>query len=667
MNHCGNLTLYCFFVCLFAFLGALLEIGEKEMAIKAFQVAESRYLRLFQQQIANNMFSFDEAASALNIPETMVLQNASWFLGIDNKLVADIVMKWKCLYSEFRAILIRLGVGKRYVKTFQAIQQMRVGAKLNQDTLMQLAEQHQREVNEFMEERGQFVLTCLLMQSYKQVQSLLRPDQLVLDYCIEREEATKNDDNGAIVPTGVLVVIQPQKELQVFPVDFRKVLLLAGKWSKLLSNPQSLPEVQSVAKELCKLLFPSDVKILLDSPSVKHVFICPDAALTVLPLELLLFEDGKNLGEKCTLSYLSSSRELLRDQAIVSVSAAHVMIGKNEVAEEESEKKTEDNSSEDVQSGSSTCRKDILTSQATTSTQEVSQNGGSCSSKLEEDDHSTVGSFQESALQAPIRKECIIVASPNFDLEKPTVEEESSIWKSVIQGFASLFSKPDGNPTLSKLLPGTEEEATEVRQILTKSTNPIKVRHLLKDDATMTSVLKLKSPFVLHFSTHGFSRPHPRGVRSSFWEDTTSGLLLAGSNTYTMGNFAKIVPEAGTGELSSLAACGMDLQGTRLVYLSTCVSSYGACSYGESISSLAQAFRSAGAKTVIAAQWVVHDDTARLFAVYFYEAACKTGVLPSQALAYAKQKIREETVYKHWGYWGGFVCIGENSPLFPQP
>lgn len=92
----------------------------------------------------------------------MVLQNISSFRGCDDKLVADIVMKWKCLYSEFRAILIRLGIGKRYVQTFQAIQEMRVGTKFNQGTLMQLAGQHKQEANRFMEERGQLVLTCLL-------------------------------------------------------------------------------------------------------------------------------------------------------------------------------------------------------------------------------------------------------------------------------------------------------------------------------------------------------------------------------------------------------------------------------------------------------------------------------------------------------------------------
>ena len=112
---------------------------------------------------------------------------------------------------EFRAILIQLGVGKHYIKTFQAIQEMRVGTKLDQGSLLQLTEQHKRETNKFLEERGQFVLTCLLNQSYEQVQSILQSNQLVLEYCIEREGET--DDGTPVGVTGVLVVMRPGNEV----------------------------------------------------------------------------------------------------------------------------------------------------------------------------------------------------------------------------------------------------------------------------------------------------------------------------------------------------------------------------------------------------------------------------------------------------------------------
>ena len=90
----------------------------------------------------------------------------------------------------------------------------------------------------------------------------------------------------------------------------------------------------------------------------------------------------------------------------------------------------------------------------------------------------------------------------------------------------------------------------------------------------------------------------------------------------------------------------MNLNGTRLVFLSTCVSSYGLYSYSESVNSLAQAFQSAGAQTVIATLWQVVDDTAQHFAAYFYEEAFKSGVTPSQAVVRAKERVKEETTYQ---------------------
>lgn len=103
---------------------------------------------------------------------------------------------------------------------------------------------------------------------------------------------------------------------------------------------------------------------------------------------------------------------------------------------------------------------------------------------------------------------------------------------------------------------------------------------------------------------------------------------------------------------------GMNLHNTSLVYLSTCLSS------GESINSLAEAFRVAGARTVVATLWPVVDEEAKILAVHFYREVCKTGVRPSQALASAKRKM-EESGY-HTVLWSSFICLGEDVPLFPS-
>lgn len=270
--------------------------------------------------------------------------------------------------------------------------------------------------------------------------------------------------------------------------------------------------------------------------------------------------------------------------------------------------------------------------------------------------------------EKPRAKKCIIFADPNYNLEASTPESETGLWESFISPFTSLFTQqPPTEGTLSPVsqLGESKQEASDVGRVLTRAGKHLQVQYKMGDDATLLSALEVDSPFILHFSTHGFSSPESRLFRSTFWDDTKSGLLLAGANTFRAGKFKKLTKEAGTGELSALAACGMNLHETYLVYLSACVTSYGLYSYGESINSLAQAFRSAGAHTVIATLWEVEDESARNFATYFYEALCNHGVPPSQALAHAKKKIQAETPFDDWPFWSSFVCIGEDVPLFP--
>ena len=257
-------------------------------------------------------------------------------------------------------------------------------------------------------------------------------------------------------------------------------------------------------------------------------------------------------------------------------------------------------------------------------------------------------------------KECVIFANPNFNLEK---ESESGFWESIVSNFASFFSPPSLEAAAVPMLPGSQKEADEICAIVSCADTPLVPCVSVKDEATLMSALKTRSPFILHFSTHGFSHCTSGGVRSSFWDDTETGILLAGVNTYQGGKLRKNYPLAGTGMLTSLAACGMKLDGTRLVYLSTCVSSQGFYSYGDAINSLAHAFRSAGAQTVIATLWPLADESAAIFAHHFYKEVCKPDVPPSQALAHAKVNMRTETSYDHWG---AFVCIGQDKPLFPH-
>jgi hypothetical protein len=649
------------------------------MAVEAFGIAEAAYLRVFQQQLVNTAFSLDKGASVFHTPQIRILQNVASFLGREDNVVADAVIRWKCIYSELHAALVRLGAGKGYLKIFQALQQMKTeGPQSGENRLVALAQEHKEEANRVMGDLGEQVIVCLFQQSCEQLQKVMRPDQLILEYCLNHS-LDQPEDQTSDSMSGFLVALPPQGDALVREINFTEVLQLANKWSKLLpatlvdkiSAPKQ-EEAAAVGKTLCKLLIPAKVKELIDSPHVKRVFICPEASLAVLPLELLPFEDGQILADKCALIHLSAARELLRDSVVFAVSSIQEILAAAE--------------REQTPLAASECSPHDPDRKLVVSHVQSQQQSGNEQNELADQTHVLP---EYSAPSDPVRgvkrseseqenppepkaKQCVIFADPNYEMEGAS---GGAFWETVVTTFTSLFidSAADGSSADSKLacpLPDTKTEAEDICQILSSSEvsakDILEVHCLLGDQATLNASLRVKSPFILHFSTHGFSCPDARLFRSTFWDDTKSGVLLAGANTYRTGKFSKIATEAGTGQLTALAACGMDLQGTRLVYLSTCVSSYGLYSYGESVNSLAQAFRSAGAQTVIASLWEVHSKSATQFASYFYRAACTAGTPPSLALSDAKKRIREETAYEDWSYWSPFVCIGEDIPLFPD-
>ena len=616
--------------------GALLRIGESSKAAEIFDLGELVLVRVLQRQILNKSFSLDTGPEVLRVIQNAILISAKSFLGANDKLVADAIVKWKCIFSEFRAILMQLGIGSKYLATFRDIQEMYVHRKLSssekENQLVQLAEKHQREVHEVMCVKGMLLLNILLKQNHEEVQKVLKPGQIILEYCPAENEYSysKSLSTDAKEEDGLLLVLQAEKAPIIKSIDFRSVAACADRWIKTAPKC-SKEEAAKLSQEVCNLLIPAEVQIVTNSACVQQVLLCPDPTFTLVPIELLPLPDGQLLGEKCSLVYLSAARELLRKSAFATTQSIFSVI------QEHGKNAKKDGSTDATQDHAKDLTGDLIQIQSSTST----------------------------GVRSPVlmaKKKCVIFADPNYDLERPTEESDVSIMDNLVATISTLFLKPSEQTGIASRLPKTRDEAHEIEYTLSAGENSFEVQCFLGDEATLSSVLQVESPFVVHFSTHGFAKPSVIGVSGTFWDDTQCGLILAGSNTYRQGKLAKILPVAGTGELTALAAMGMKLHGTCLVYLSTCISAQGSVASGESVNSIAQAFRAAGAQTVVATLWTVLDNEARIFAVHFYYEACKTGVRPSQALSSAKKKMQE--LGYHWIFWSSFICIGEDVPLF---
>ena len=577
-------------------IGSLIDIGETDRAIDIFTKCEMGYVRIFHEQLGNSSFPLDEAPSAFNQAQTVLFSAASKFIHKEDWLVANIILRWKCIYSEFRTLLMKLGVGRQYLQTFRAIQEVKLKAGQGEEAYTLITEEHHQGVRTIIQEIGPDLFLALMRQSQDDIVERFHTGDILLDFQLN--------------PHGILVVMQSNGKVAIYTLKSNEIVSLSEEWAITLGEIDG-SKAKVIAKRLCELLIPDSVKMLICSAEVERMYMCPDWKLGVLPLELLEFPDGELLTDKCPIAYLSSSRELIRKSTY-----EELLLKRKEIVGTDTE---------------------------------------------------IMGTDTERERKST----CVVVADPDYNLKTKSPEEDTDgqNWGSFLTSiFNSFFTMtPSEGATANKLpvppLDNSREEALDIELLCSTATHPIKTRCLLGAEATLKATIQLDNPTVLHFSTHGFSHIEARGVHGSFWADTWTGLVLAGVNTYRLKEFDRIVKEAGTGELTSLAVCGMNLQETKLVYLSTCVSSYGYNTTGEAINSLAQAFRTAGAGTVIATLWQILDESARKFAVHFYYKAFETGVRPSAAIVYAKNMLREEENSHHL-LWSSFICIGEDLPIF---
>ena len=597
----------------------LMNLQQVQKSLEAFRLGEQALFKVFALQAKEGIWNLEDAPSMISTSRNDVLLTALSLHELDPTLLPETLVRWKCLYSEFRALLMHFGLKNYFASAFLSIDSLRRSGHWvsgeEEKKLESVMHEYQQDQKALLEKWGAILMLQLSQQSPSMIQNVLEPNEAVLDITIVGTTPAEVSRPGNIQIIGILLLLLPQGMPIVEIVhDFHTIIALTNEWPKKLNEVIFCPpsdgakkikhqcEADNMGMKICQLLFPGAIRTVINSGKVDCLYLCPDMTLSNLPLDLLLWEDGKYLFEKCSISYFSSCREVLREWCIYS-------------HQKESPQQTAD----------------------------------------------------VNPVTKSISSECLLFADPDYDLKVDGPEDSwlgSGFWDSLKESLG--VSPQTGKKSKIKHLPKSLEEAEEVRDILSLPENGVLMSRIISGkNATLLEAIQVKSPFLLHFSTHGFSQPSGGNLYGgNFWTDMTTGLALAGINTYRFEKVNKISPAAGTGELTAMAACGMNLKHTRLVYLSTCVSSIGFTTVGESAGSLAQAFRAAGAETVIATLWPVLDEAAKKFALYFYEALCKQGTKPSQAVVEAKQRLRQEPGFEHWFCWGPFVCMGYNVPLF---
>ena len=119
------------------------------------------------------------------------------------------------------------------------------------------------------------------------------------------------------------------------------------------------------------------------------------------------------------------------------------------------------------------------------------------------------------------------------------------------------------------------------------------------------------------------------------------------------------------GFLTLAEVYALDLRGTELAVLSACDTNYGPQQQGEGVWALSRGFHVAGARRVVASNWLVDDEAAASLISYFCGglASAEKESEPTdyaRALHNAQRWIRQQDKWSSPYYWGTFVLMGPN-------
>lgn len=183
-------------------------------------------------------------------------------------------------------------------------------------------------------------------------------------------------------------------------------------------------------------------------------------------------------------------------------------------------------------------------------------------------------------------------------------------------------------------LPSAEQEVKTIAEIFPATTN-FQGAQVTKASVTDTHNLDRR---VLHFATHGVLDSN---------DPAHSYILLSPGKS------------PGDEQLTVGEVWDMPLQKVDLVVLSACNTALGERDpNGSELTTLAEAFSSAGANTVLASLWSVSDDSTKDLMVEFYRQLA-AGQTKSAALRTAQLSVMKDPKYRHPYFWAPFVLMGD--------
>ena len=181
-------------------------------------------------------------------------------------------------------------------------------------------------------------------------------------------------------------------------------------------------------------------------------------------------------------------------------------------------------------------------------------------------------------------------------------------------------------------------------EVLQSSFNDVKL--FSRENANEENILAVKSPKILHITTHGYFISDENITNPML----KSGVALSGANI-------GIKQQTGEGLVNALKLSGLSLDGTDLVVLSACETGLVDVKDTSSVASLPKTFIQAGSKNVLMSLWSVDDNSTVELMKEFYTDTKGNEKKFNEVLRNAKIKMIKEG--KHPFYWAAFIMSGE--------
>ena len=250
------------------------------------------------------------------------------------------------------------------------------------------------------------------------------------------------------------------------------------------------------------------------------------------------------------------------------------------------------------------------------------------------------------------------------------------------RAVCGLFDGAEFDP-----LPATAREVTEIASLWrsagvahrsSQSSPPHSVAQgavtLLSGPGAGEARFKSEAPGkqILHLATHGFflggpcpsALDRPASPAAAIARVTVqnplllSGLVFAGANRR---HLAAVGEEDGI--LMAEEIAGLDLRGVEWAVLSGCDTGIGHIQAGEGVFGLRRAFQIAGVRTVIMSLWPVEDESTRQWMRALYRRRFVAGRTTADAVRDASLELlrarRATNASTHPFYWAGFVAAGD--------